>query len=473
MQTADQKSLMTSAQKAFQQGQWLQFVRCAQALLMPDVVPSEDTPPTPLPMRLELDGETTQQLLEGLLAGLDKGDFQTRWEIAKLLPVFGEGAIGPLLARLQEEDEDPEAQWFAVRILSQWPQPEVLQALLHCLQTTPHPEVQAMVVKVFGGLGSSAIVLIQPLLQQPSSRSQAVQILAQIRSRDTVPILLELSADQEASIRALAIEALASFHDNAITDRLLAALADPSATVRRSATAGLAFCHFDNPQQAIAQLQPLLWDPDLLVCCQAASSLGRIGGSAAVEALGAALQSSVLPELLGLELVRSLSWMETPESLQMLYQTIDADRLSPTVLPEALRLLGQIEEPTLKPRVAAWLLKRLESDAWRAHQPEAYRNLVVALGQLAVDRAIDPLIQHLAQVEPSLRWHVIAALKHFPIAHHRLQTMAQHVPADSPLGQGIAIALQDWQPSDSVAATDAATSPSPDRSPDDAAEEEG
>ncbi|MEO0842597.1 MAG: HEAT repeat domain-containing protein [Cyanobacteria bacterium J06643_5] len=64
------------------------------------------------------------------------GDFQTRWDIAKIFPKIGKPAIAPLLEILDSEQEDLEIRWFALRILGEFNEPEVVVSLVKLLEET-------------------------------------------------------------------------------------------------------------------------------------------------------------------------------------------------------------------------------------------------------------------------------------------------------------------------------------------------
>ena len=49
-----------------------------------------------------------EQAVSLAIQALEWGDFQDRWEIAKVLPNLGNCAIAPLIAVLEDEDADTE-----------------------------------------------------------------------------------------------------------------------------------------------------------------------------------------------------------------------------------------------------------------------------------------------------------------------------------------------------------------------------
>ncbi|MBD2328197.1 HEAT repeat domain-containing protein [Alkalinema sp. FACHB-956] len=445
MQVDDVRSLASIAALR-QHCQWSCVLQEIQALLQALTSVRSDrrkSPPT-------LPPAFVHQVLESLLDVLVAGDFQTKWEAAKLFPTLGEAAIEPLLALLDNDDLDPEVHWFVVRILGHWPHPQTLQALLSCIQTHPQEEVRSMAVQVLGSQGPSALALVEDLLQAPSTRLQGVNILAQIRSPQSIPRLLTLADDTDAPVRASAIAALAMLQPPAILSRLVQALEDPAVGVRRAALVGLTFSNLTDQPTIVAQIQPRLWDVDIQVCCQAAICLGRIGSPAAVTVLRSALQSSVLPDPFALELVRSLIWIATEPALDAILQALDRGTLSASVAQETITLLGRLESPTLKPQVAQWLIERLhqqEGTAPMAEPPHPRfdsQGMISALGQLQEPIVIDGLIPLLAQADPKLRLHLVAALRRFDGVYARLQTLASQPSSEANLKQGLSIALKEW-----------------------------
>ncbi|MBD0395330.1 MAG: HEAT repeat domain-containing protein, partial [Microcoleus sp. C1-bin4] len=83
-----------------------------------------------------------------------------------------------------------------------------------------------------------------------------------------------------------------------------------------------------------------------------------------------------------------------------------------------------------------------------AVQPvEIKQSLALGLGQLGDMRALDVLIQLLADADTSVRLHCMAALKQLGAAKGRrqLESLVKQESLEPRLKQGIAIALQEWQ----------------------------
>jgi HEAT repeat protein len=458
-------------------------------------------------------------LLDLAMQVLYWGDFQARWEIAKLIPLFGQAAIAPLLAMLQDEGPDnlmgndlsdshsdasvpsvdagvnasnniglniglniginpdfnaglnsglshrsisspsssppvsppagdrlrepidPDAQWFAVRILGELHPLPTIEPLIAVLAATANPDLQAMAVSVLAQMGDAVIAPIGPLLLQPATRLLATQILAQIPHPQVICHLMAVAADGDARVREAAIEALGRFHHEAIPPVLLQALPDPTAAVRQAAVAGLGF----NPQPGdwVPQIQPLLLDGHPAVGRQAALTLGRFGTDAAVDALYQALGAA--SDALGVDLVRSLAWSETDRGIERLAQAVQTLPLSAPLQQEICAVLGRLENPALRPRAVAVLRSLLANgpcDGDSTDHRALQTTLVRALGQLGQPEAIPDLIQLLKSPDRGLRLHIAAALKALKVDAAVLQ--AQAASSQASLTAGIAAVLREW-----------------------------
>lgn len=427
MQNLSHYDLLAQVQTAAQQEDWSLAGQLLHVLIL-----DEDAP---LPSKtLFAQPQMAEQLLDLSLQVLHFGNFEDRWEIAKVLPQFGTEIIQPLLDLLRNDNSDPEVQWFVIRILGRFAHPAVVVALIQVLQTSDNEDLNGMAVMALAQMGTAAIAPLAELLQQDSTRLLAVMTLGQIRHSETVPLLLTVVQDADAKIRAIAIEALSSFHAPEITEVLLQALQDLSPIVRASAVTGLGFCN--EKLNLIEPLRLMLRDFDLQVCIQAALTLGRIPHPDVVVALSEVLRSPHTPEPLALEVVRALGWVPLPEALDSLHQAMD---LSETVQLEVVQTLGRVE--SLQPLAAQGLLKILVQQPASAPLRQA---IATALGQLGDPNAIDPLIQLLADPDEGVRLHVVAALRSLDSesAHYRLQALVE--TAEPNLKQGVMMALQEW-----------------------------
>jgi HEAT repeat protein len=399
-----------------------------------------------------------KQVLDLAIAALSSGDFQSRWDLAKLFPTFANAlsqvgqsvdwVTAPLIEIVQDDAADVELRWFAVRILGQFNHPEVIKTLVQLLQAedTEAEELSEIAASTLASFGPDAIAALTKLLADESSRLLAVRALAQIRSRETIAPLCSVVDDPQVEVRSAAIEALSSFHDLQIAPILVSALDDVAATVRREAVAGLALRAELAPEiDVVGLLRDRLWDFNLAVCQQAATSLGRLGTPAAAAALWQVLQSAATPAVLQLEAVRALVWMQHPEALNYLRQALQLG--SDEVYQAVLTALGRVELPELKPQAAEILLTALASQHPVVQQPHTKQSIALGLGQLGELAAVESLIQLLATPDIGVQLHAIAALKQLApeMAYQKLQILATDPAASPELKQGVAIALQEWQ----------------------------
>ena len=130
------------------------------------------------------------------------------------------------------------------------------------------------------------------------ARSNAAYTLARLRPPAALPALLRLINDQDTEIRATAARGLvASLADSgrmtraAVTARLRPLLGDASNHVRINALRALGSYRGDS--SLVPAVAALVGDPTIPVAVQAETTLGVLGGRAAVEALRGLLGSAV------------------------------------------------------------------------------------------------------------------------------------------------------------------------------------
>ncbi len=428
-------NILQKAQVAADRQNWPGIVECLQQLTAKGSKPQEK--------------HILEQAVSLAIQALEWGDFQDRWEIAKVLPNLGNGAIAPLIAVLEDEDADTESRWFAARILGKFDRPEVIQALVELVKNSDE-ELSQIGAETLGNLGSTAIESLATLLQQKDSRQFATAALAQIRRTETIAPLLSVVGDSQVAVRAGAIEALSSFHDSRIPPVLVAALKDPATAVRKEAVRALgARAYLDAELDLVNLLKPLLSDIRLEVCQQAAIAIGRVKTDAAAAALFELLRSPTTPVELQIETVRALSWMETATALAYLHQTFRAQftNINDTVYQEIVTLLGRVEKPELQGAAAEILIDLLKTDHPAVQEAVSKKSLALGLGKLGDMRGLDALISMLGDADSSVRLHSMAALKQLGAAEARqkLENLVKQESLEPRLKQGIAIALQEWQ----------------------------
>ena len=379
------------------------------------------------------------------LTALETGDFQARWEVAKRFSEFGAVAIPPLIDRIQDDELDSELRWFVARILGQFDQPEAVTALVQILTTDDDEDLCLMAAEALANLGPSAVIALSELLEDSAHRLLAVKALAQIRQSTTITPLLGVANDADASVRAIAIEALSSFRDARIPPILVNALQDGAARVRKEAVTALGLRgDLLHQLDLVDCLQARLWDVNLEVCQCAAIALGRLGNEAAAQALSSALKLAHTPIPLQIEIVRTLSWIQTETALSYLAQGLELE--SPEIHYEAVVALGRMETPPLKAAATQVLINLLETDGAAIQSSQLKQAVALGLGQLGQPCAIDPLIQLLADPDVGVRLHGIAALKQLApqSAYTRLQNQLNQTDLPAELRQGIEAALKEW-----------------------------
>jgi HEAT repeat protein len=369
---------------------------------------------------------------------LENGDFQLRWNVAKLLPQFGRSALDRLLTILADDEADPEVHWFALRALTDPPDPTTITTLLQVIQQSDAGLVP-IAIHALAQMGATVLPAIVPLLDQQDSRFAATQILAQMHHRGGVEYLLPLVEDSDPAVRQVAIDALGRFHSPDIAAVLLKALEDPIPMVRLATITAVRFCWKDDPAlDWVGAIAPLLNDPDVAVGIQAAIALGYVSRVEAIPSLMQALRSAALTDQQAIAFVRSLLILDWPQAITLW------DRLTIAPRMELIRHLGQLQ--TGQESLVTWL----EQDPIVAESPALRQELVRAIGQQGTIMGLEPLINQLAHPDQRDRLHVIAALKQLATimpatsVRQQLQDWPRNHPVNEALGQGITIALQEW-----------------------------
>ncbi len=130
-------NFLEQAQVAADRQNWSGLVECLQQVTAKADKPQEQ--------------DILEQAVSLAIQALEWGDFQDRWEIAKVLPNLGNGAIAPLIAVLEDEDADTEPRWFAARILGKFDRPEVIQALVQLVKNSDE-ELSQIAAETLGNL---------------------------------------------------------------------------------------------------------------------------------------------------------------------------------------------------------------------------------------------------------------------------------------------------------------------------------
>ncbi len=352
----------------------------------------------------------SNNILELALAILEMGDFQQRWDVAKVLTQLGSKAIPSLIAILKDEDAEDELRWFAARILGELQHPDAIHALVELFQASQDEELQAIAATALGQMGTVAIPVLTQMLSCDHTRLLAVRSLAYIRTSDTITPLLTVVEDSQAAVRTAAIEALSSFHDQRVPPILLTSLDDVAPAVRRVAIQGLGY----RPDlcaelDLVTRLQAKLYDLNIEVCCTAAVALARMGGDAAVKQLFTVLVSPHTPIPLQLEIIRALIWVETLSGLECLQQALN-HTTSETLWQEIVTVLGRVQKPELTTAATAILLNLLSSPHPATKINSVKSAIALSLGHLGCLQATPLLTQMLDDTDEFVRLHAIAAL---------------------------------------------------------------
>ncbi len=427
-------NILEQAQAAADRQNWPELVECLQQVTANGSQPQEQ--------------QILEQAISLAIQALECGDFQDRWEIAKVLPNLGNCAIAPLISVFENEDADTEQRWFAARILGKFDRPEVIKSLAKLVKNSDE-ELSQIAAETLGNLGPTAVASLATLLLQEESRQFATEALAQIRCSETITPLLSVVQDSQVGVRFAAIEALSSCHDSRIGPVLVAALKDPATAVRKEAVKALGVrAYLDEEFDLVNLLKPLLWDIRLEVCQQAAIAMGRLKTDAAAATLFELLRSQTTPIQLQIETIRALSWMETATALEYLKKVLIAPNynINPTVCQEIVTVLGRWSKPELKAFAAKILIDFIESNHPAVEDARIKQSLALALGQLGDMRALNVLIQLLANPDNSVRLHSLSALKQLGAGEVRqkLESLLKQDNLELGLREGIAIALQEW-----------------------------
>lgn len=355
-----------------------------------------------------------EQVLKFAVQVLRFGDFQERWEVAKIFPKLGNGIINPLLRILEDEEADLESRWFAIRILGKFDRPEVVISLANLLKETEEDDLCAITATALANIGTSAIRALSELLPDEKSRLLAVRSLAIIRRRETIDPLRSVVNDPTPEIRAIALEALGSFHERELIPLFIEALTDTSASVRKEAVVALGMrAKFKADFDIVNYLKPLLHDLNPQVCQQTVLALGRMEDDRATEALFLALMSATTPIWLQKEIVRVLNWSSKTQSLAYLEKALHSSQtnICQDTCQEIIAVLGRQDSPETRCDATQILIDFFKSKQDVANQAQIKQALAMSLGELANPNALSTLQQLASDTDPRVKLHAIAGLK--------------------------------------------------------------
>lgn len=338
------------------------------------------------------------------------GDFQTRWDIAKIVPKIGQPAIAPLLEILHSEAEDLEIRWFALRILGEFSEPEVVISLVKLLEETQEEELAIMSAQALAKIGQPAVAGLIELLKDEKSRLLAVKSLAQIRRSEVIEPLLSVVNDYVAEVRVIAIEALSSFHHKQLIPVFIKALQDTSFSVRKEAVIALKMrAYLEKEFDLVNHLQPLLFDINSEVCQQAILAMGCMKDDSAITALFNILKTKNAPLFLKTEAVRALNWSNNFIALDYLkYCLYSSDII---LVQEIICVLGRQESIELKRAATEILIDFLNSDIEIVRQSCIKQKIATSLGDNQDLSALPHLEKLAANDDSKVRLYANAAIK--------------------------------------------------------------
>jgi HEAT repeat protein len=397
--------------------------------------------------------------LDSALTTLRNGDFQTRWDIAKEIPRFGEPAVLPLVALLNDADADEELTWFVVRILGSFQSPEAVLTLIERLDPSQPEELSEIAAQMLAGMGTDVLDSLASLLEDPLRQQLAIKAIAQVEHLKAVPLLLNawsqiLQAPQgkASELREVILEALDKFQDSDDSDPIilpifLQGLQDESPRVRKVAIAGLSARRGASKAYLGEQVIPSLQDPVLEVADQAARTLGGLATDTAAIALTEKCCRLETPATLQRTLIQGLGWIGSSHALKGLVQIWQ--QLSQSSIPPELLLkevLTSLSRTTAEPSEAAQtIVLLLRSPILQASIP-LKSAAAFSLGRLGDQATLNSLVELLAEPNYALQLHVIAALKQISSeqARQEIQRRSEDPSTPSQLVAGLAIALQEW-----------------------------
>jgi HEAT repeat protein len=348
-----------------------------------------------------------EALLELSLLALADDDLENARSIAKLLTATAEQAAPILLTLLRNPNTAPEERWFGVQLIGNCPATMVVRELASCLETAQDPEMVEQAVYALVQFGLEAIEQLTPLLAIPECKMSALNALARIRHSHTIEPLLSIASDSDPVVREIAVEALSSFHDRRIPPLLMEKLTDSAGAVRRAAVVGLGLrSDLASVLPIVSQIGLLLEDPEPTVTIAAATALGRMDREESISAL-TKIQPDWQSEL-GLQVLRSLGWLDRLGSIEALQKILVTLPLSETAIITTIRSLGQHQAyPDQASAVMIDYLNRLPPDL----EIRLKQEIATALGNLRGSQLVGALVQLMGDAEAPVRWQAIYCLQ--------------------------------------------------------------
>jgi HEAT repeat protein len=380
------------------------------------------------------------QVLDLALQVLIEGDFEQQWEIAKIIPKLGEISIQPLLDIVNDRDLDLEDRWSGARILGEFKQPQVVNALIELVRRNEDPELTAISTGALARIGTPAIAALTNLFPT-TDRGMAVAVLAQIRHSQTIEPLLQVVNDPDPQIRTLAIEALGSFHDPRMPPILLTKLTDTTASVRNAAVVGLSLRGDLTAELDLLQhLRPLLFDLNLAVCVSTALGLSRLPDPGVVAVLTEVLLSAHTPTELKSSVILALGWIGTQPAIASLITALA--NTATDLVPAIIRSISKTS--SAQGYASQQLINYLQSST-RQHPAIVRQEIVAALGNLGDKNTVPFLVPLLGDPDDRVKLYTITAIsklsKNIP---SEILQLANRSDLPTELSIGIQMCIAQW-----------------------------
>jgi len=358
--------------------------------------------------RLSMDNPDSLTL-ESALEMLEWGSFEEQWTIAKVLVKYGDVVIPPLKSVILDENKDNEHRWYALKVLSQLQNPEIILIISDLLATTTEDDLISLATQTLASQGKKAITALTPLLSIPQYRLSVTKALAQIPHRDVVESLLSVVNDDNVDVRVSAIASLHNFDTPAVINTLTKALQDYHSIVRKEAVIGLSLKTKSAPAQQLASLIiPFLQDIDLNVCQQAAISLSRFPIAPATEALYTTLVNQNTPIPLQKTIVKALAWQETSLSIEYLAKALYL--MPESIIIEIIALLGRSTNKKNYPQIIQLTLQYYDRNSFSKQSLKIIQNLCYTWQKLNAKEAIKILEEMANQGDNIIKFHSQSAL---------------------------------------------------------------
>jgi HEAT repeat protein len=348
------------------------------------------------------------------------GQPETSETAAVALIDFGKAAVAPILAALQNEEEDeivalllrvvnviggreaipsilgfldhdnPMIRRLAIETLGEIPDPSSVDYLLAKLDDPDVASQQAAVnstsalITAFPELQSDVLAKIRRLLQSTSipTRLNSLSVFVNIQGEGYHDGLLLASKDSDPVIRQKAVSLMGKFGEERFADQLVLSLADESTNVRLAAINAIVR---HRPETGLDPLISSLDDNDIWIRTAAAQALGEYRHPEAIEPLLRHLMHD--PPPVRIAVIEALGKSEDPRVKDVLFHCLEEQ--DPEIQRAAMLALARIPGNDVFDRIVT----ALASSDWRLRAAAA-----AALGARG-DRAALPAL-HRALEDP-------------------------------------------------------------------------